>query len=115
MIDFACKRIELKEVIKCGLGLSKADIKIMKTMMENNIKWFTSEMLAKKLNLNLSTIQRSLKRMHEKGIIIRRQNNLDRGGYTYMYQIKSKKELIQIINSVVQNWTKNVESELEKW
>lgn len=114
MIDFACRRFELDDVINCGLGLSKADFKIMNYMSKDSTEWYTTEDLAKILRLNLSTVQRTVKRLYEKSIIRRRQKNLDNGGYIYIYQARSKKEIGGLVNDVVQSWARKVNEEFEK-
>lgn len=115
MFDFACKKFEIRDVIKCGLGLTKSDFKIMEYLIQNDDDSFTSEELSKKLKLNLSTIQRGVKKLHESNIVIRKQTNLELGGFQYSYQIKYKHELRKIIMKVVNNWVKRVETDLEKW
>ncbi len=115
MIDFACKKFDLKEIIKCGLGLSKADCNIMMFLMDNPSEFYTTEKIASKLGLNLSTAQRAVKKLTEKGILLRLQNNLHSGGYEFAYKIKDKKKVREIILDIVKNWVKKVEEELEKW
>jgi len=115
MINFACKQFKLEDVIKCGLALTKADCKILKYLLENSTEWFTSESVSTKLKINLTTAQRSLKRLNERDLVIRSQTNLGTGGYIYIYQIKSKKEVKETIMNVIKNWNKSVELELNKW
>lgn len=115
MIDFACKTFSLNEVIKCGLGLTKADIKLMHHMLEESDEWFTTDELAKDLNLNLSTIQRSVKKLYEKQVLLRSQSNLSNGGYIFNYRIKAKPALRDLIMAVVHNWVKTVDNELKRW
>jgi len=114
MIDFACKTFKLDEVIKCGLGLSKADIKLMKFLLSDE-DWVTTSDLSKKLSLNLTTIQRSVKKLYEKGVVLRSQENLDSGGYIFLYKIKPKAALKDLIMGIVKNWVRTVEKEFEKW
>lgn len=115
MIDFACKRFDLNEIIKCSLGLSKADHKLMIYFTQKEEQWLTTVNVAKDLKLNLSTIQRCVKTLYEKEILDRAQENLNGGGYTFIYKIKNKKELRKKIKNIVDNWTKKVDSALEKW
>lgn len=115
MIDFACKSFQLDDVIKCGLGLTKADFKLMDFMMKNDDEWYTTEHLAKDLGLNLSTIQRSVKKLSEKKIISRKQNNIDGGGYFFIYQIRSKPEIRIVITEIINNWSSTVKEAIEKW
>jgi predicted transcriptional regulator len=115
MIDFACQQFDLTTIIKCSLNLTKADFKVLVFMTQNHSEWFTSDDLAKKLKLNLSTIQRAVKKLHEKGLADRNQNNLDNGGYIYIYKSKSKDEISAIIMKIVNNWVSTVEQELKRW
>lgn len=115
MIDFACKRFDLREIIKCSLGLTKADCKLMMFLIKDYKDWHTTEDLSKKLKINLSTAQRAVKKLTERGIVIRSQENLTGGGYVYIYKVKNKKEISQIIMNIVGDWVKKVESEFDKW
>ncbi len=115
MIDFACKRFKLSEVIKCGLGLTKADYLILEYFLKHSHKWFTTDILAEDLKFNLSTVQRAVKKLNEKGIIERKQNNLDGGGYVYVYTVRNRKDIAARIMEIVDNWAKQVKHEFESW
>lgn len=113
-IDFACKKFELSEIIKCSLGLTKSDFKIMEFLLKEK-KEFRSLEISKKLSLDLSNVQRSLKKLSEKEIILRSQFNLSNGGYIYKYKINNSKEIKNMILNIVNNWVKKVESKIERW
>lgn len=115
MLDFACKRFSLEEVIRCGLALTKSECKLLRYMMNNSTEWYTTEELSKQLNLNLSTIQRSVKNLHTKEVIDRSQNNLETGGYVFLYKVKKKRELREMLINIVRSWSERVERELERW
>ncbi len=115
MINFACKKIDLNEVIRCSLNLTKAEFKILEFFMKNSSKRFESKEVSKSLNLELSTVQRSLKKMNEKGIIKRSQINLKNAGYTYSYCLCEKKEIKEIIKQTVKGWMENFEKEIKRW
>jgi predicted transcriptional regulator len=114
MIDFACKRFNIKEIVKCSLGLSRAEYTVLDFLM-NSKDALTTEEISKKTNLELSTVQRSVKKLHQKNVLKRRQNNLEGGGYVFIYSIENKSEMRKIILNIVHNWTKKVESELNNW
>jgi predicted transcriptional regulator len=114
MIDFACKKFQLKDVIKCGLGISKSDFLIMDFLIKNK-KTFNSNEVAEKIGLDLSTVQRSLKSLNEKKIVIRGQNNLSGGGYVYIYRINDKVIIRNKIMDIIKEWAKKVEYELDRW
>jgi predicted transcriptional regulator len=115
MIDFACKHFSLEEVIRCGLGLSKAEFKIMSNFLSNKKVYFSTQEIAKKLELDLSTVQRAVKKLYLKKVIERRQINIEGGGYLFRYIIKSKAEIKNIMLEIVQNWSKRVETEFDSW
>jgi len=114
MINFACKQFKLEEIIKCGLGLTKADCKVFMNLL-NESDWVTTESIAKKLDLNLSTVQRAVKKLFTSEILDRTQENLDGGGYIFLYRHKPKKVIKKIIMSKVSDWTVLVSSALDKW
>lgn len=115
MIDFACKTFDLDEIVKCALGLTKADFKILEYLLKNDDSPIATEDLAGKLSLNLSTVQRAVKKLHERNVLLRTQQNIDGGGYLYRYKIKNKPELRNLIMEIVKGWTKKVETSLNHW
>jgi len=115
MIDFACKTFLLDEIIKCSLGITKADFKVMDFLVKNHEKFYTTEELSQELKLNLTTIQRAVKKLFEQKIVQRKQNNLDNGGYVFIYRIVPKKEVKETIMKIIDKWKENVETALEKW
>lgn len=114
MIDFACKEFDLKEIVKCSLGLTRTEFMLLDHLIKSD-EDFTADELADVFRLDLSTVQRSMKRFFEKNLVQRRQKNLDSGGYVYCYRIKDKAEIRKIILSIVKNWTSKVEEELKRW
>jgi predicted transcriptional regulator len=114
MLDFACKTFDLDEVIKCSLGLTKAEYKLLSRLMQGR-DWKTTSELAKQSKYSLSAIQRCMKTLYEKGVVERKQVNLEGGGYTYIYRVKDRTELRKVIESILGAWEKKVREELGKW
>lgn len=115
MIDFACKEFYLDDIIKCSLGITKAEFKLVKMLLSSDKEWFTTQEIAKELKLDLSTVQRCVKNLHQKDIIIRRQENLDMGGYLFRYQLKEREELRKRIKDTISRWVSRVNDELDRW
>lgn len=115
MIDFACKKFDLREIIKCSLGLSKAEVKILEFFVKEKTEYYSSQEISKSLSLDLTTVQRGLKKLHEKGMLTRRQLNKDLGGYLFEYKLKNKKECKDIIMGIIHSWTNKVEKEICSW
>jgi len=114
MIDFACKRFEIEEVVRCGFGLSKADYRILVTLMKHGDNGLTTLELARELKLDLSTAQRSVKKLFEKEIISRSQFNLS-SGYLYKYSIRDKKVIKEKIINIIKGWAGGAENSIKNW
>ncbi|NCN51635.1 MarR family transcriptional regulator [archaeon] len=114
MIDFACKKFDLEEVIKCVLGLSKSEFRLLKFLSEHENK-FTTDELSKKLRLDKSTIQRSIKKLHEKNLVFRSQINQSVGGYIFLYRIKDKENIRKLVNETLDNWVGTFKKRIVVW
>jgi len=113
MIDFACKKFDLNEVIRCSLNLTKKEFKILEYLMKNPKKEFTTQQIAGVFNIGLSTSQKAIKNISEKGLLKKIQKNLNKGGYTIIYSIKEQRVLKQRILEIIHSWVKKVEKEIE--
>ena len=114
MIDFGCKQFKLMEVMKCALGLTKAEAQLLNSLIKTT-DWLTTEKISKKSRLHLSTIQRAVKKLFVKGVLDRKQKNISDGGYFYVYRMKKKQEIKRLIMKTIREWESNLERELLKW
>jgi predicted transcriptional regulator len=114
MIDFACKKFDIEEVVKCSLGLSKSEFRLLNFFIKNK-KEFTTDELAKALKLDKSTIQRSVKKLHQKNLVTRGQINQTVGGYLFTYKIKDKQKIRKIILDTVENWVGVFREKIANW
>lgn len=115
MIDFACKQFNIDEIVKCGLGLTRADFDVMNFFLDNFGEEFVSVSVAKRISLNLTTVQKAVKKLSEKGILKRTQTNLSGGGYYYGYRSNSKKEIRKVIKEVIHSWVEKVDDNIDRW
>ncbi len=115
MINFACRNIELDDVVKCSLNLSNADFRLISFFVKNPDKDFSTLELSKKLNLDKSTIQRGVKKLHEKNLLFRGQLNQSVGGYLFRYRIKDKNLMKKNILEIIENWNEKVKKKLKDW
>ncbi len=113
-MDFACKQIDVEQVLKCALGISKAGCAVLHCLA-NKKNWATSEQLAQELDYDLATIQRNLKHLHERGILQRIQQNKELGGYEYTYSIVAQKEFLRVLEQTLHAWMQEAKKELEHW
>ncbi len=112
MVDFTCKQINANDLIKCTFGLNKTELRIFLFLLKSKLCINSSE-IAKHLSLDRTTIQKGMKKMLEKGIVERRQDNLDSGGYVLLYCVKKKPELEKKMKEILASWKQNVDNELE--
>jgi len=115
MIDFACRRFNLDEVIRCSLNLSKKEYGILEYFIKNSNKRFTPLEISNKFKIGLSTSQRAIKKMYDKELLTRTQKNLNKGGYIFVYSVKEKLLLKEKILDIIHNWIKNVEENIKNW
>ncbi len=113
MIDFACKKLDLNQVIRCSLGITKTEQELLNLLLGKD--WVTAGEVEKSLSISLATAQRSLKNLHEKELIERRQQNLDKGGYLFFYKAKDKEFIKSQLRSILKSWMDNVDDSLNAW
>ena len=113
MINLACKNITIEELIVCAFNITKTEYKIILHLLEKQN--CSSESLSKKLGKDLTTIQKALKTLVEKNLVIRKQINLDSGGYKFIYQSISKEEIKSKISYNLNNFREKVMQRLESF
>jgi predicted transcriptional regulator len=114
-MEFACKNFDIEEIIRCGLNLTKADFTILQFLMQNSKNKLDTNIISSKLSLELSTVQRSLKKMYQEKIVKRSQINIKSGGYSFVYCICDKKEIKDKIKGIINNWTEKFNLEINNW
>jgi len=111
-MDFGCKRIDGSELIKCTFGLNKTEHEIFTFLLKSKA-CLTAAELGKRLDLDRTTIQKAMKKLFEKDLIERRQDNLDNGGYVFFYCIKKKKLIKEKMNSILAEWNNLAQQEID--
>lgn len=114
MIDFACKQFVIDDIVKCSLGLTKGDLRIFRYLATHKDA-FTTEQLASSLRLDLSTVQRAVKKLHEQDVVLRHQENLNGGGYLFRYSVVSQEFLRKKIMAILHAWIGKVDDALLRW
>jgi predicted transcriptional regulator len=114
MINFACKRFDLMEVIRCSFGIKKTEFEIVLYMLKSPDKGFTAKEISRFFKIGLSTAQKAISNLNKKGLIKRMQKNLDKGGYIFVYSIKEKSLLKQKIREAMSGLIREIENEVNK-
>jgi predicted transcriptional regulator len=76
---------------------------------------FTTEEFSDRLGFEKSTVQRSVKKLHEKGLLFRSQINQSHGGYIFYYRIKDRDKIREMILEIVNSWHERFKEEIKKW
>lgn len=112
-MEFACKKIDVKDIIACSLGLKKSEYKVFEILLLGD--HFTLKDLSKKLSLDRTTVQKVLKNFVNNDLVIRYQENLNNGGYVFVYKIKDKSILKKRINTAIDKWHDVAKQSIERW
>jgi len=114
-ISFACKKIDINDLIKCSFGFSKTEFKVFNFLLGKDKQAYTVVDLADKVNLDRSSVQRALKKLVDKKIVERRAKNLGNGGFLYIYKIFHKEDIKDRLKLNIQNWYKTADNYITSW
>ena len=113
MITFACKKIKKEEIVRCSFNINRTEYNIFMFLLKSNNKFDVLE-IAEKLNLDRTTVQKAVKRLVELDLVKRFQQNLEKGGYIFLYQINNKKEIKDKLINIITAWYENVKEGINK-
>jgi predicted transcriptional regulator len=112
MVNLQCSEIDSKELIQCTFNLKKTELRIFLYLLKNQ-RSISSNDIADELGLDRTTVQKSIKGLLDRDIVLRRQLNLDSGGYVFLYCVKEKEELKKQMKEIIHNWALKAEHQLE--
>jgi predicted transcriptional regulator len=112
-MEFACRNVDVQDVIACSLGLKKSEYKVFEVLL--NSDHVTIKQLSKKLGLDRTTLQKVLKHFVSIALVERFQENLDVGGYIFVYKIKDKAILKGRIHAAIDRWHNTARQAIDKW
>ncbi len=112
MIRFACKRVEMRDVVMCSFGLGRTEYAVLHAVMGRP---GTVSQVASKLGLERTGVQKALKALVKKGLVARRKSNLPGGGYFFGYAPADVPSIRRLMKSTVRSWASAVESEINSW
>ena len=99
-------------MLKCSFGLTKAGCSVLKEFLNQPGRVWISDGLAERTGHDLATVQRALKHLFERGVLSRRQQNREAGGYEYVYELKDESELLALIESTLDEWVLQAKREV---
>lgn len=114
MVSFACKQIDLKDILMCSFNLNKTEYNLLLFLMKQTESLCASS-IGELVGKDRTTIQKAIKHLLDMDLVHKHQVNLDQGGYIFVYRIKDKEYLRKRITEVVSDWYNAVLSEVKKW
>lgn len=112
-LNFACQKLTIEQVLKCTFGLNKTEVKLLKVLRCGNE--LSIKDLEKRMQKDRSTIQRAVKALADKELIIRKQYNLDTGGYVFVYKCMNKELLKKRMKNSLDKFYSNLELAIDKF
>jgi predicted transcriptional regulator len=114
MITFACKDIEFKDLLRCSFALTRSEYNVFMFLLKSD-KYYTANQIGKTMKLDRTTVQKAIKKLADKEIVIRHQENLEKGGYLFFYKIKNRQEIKHKMMNIVEKWHDGVLEEITNW
>ncbi|MFH0961565.1 MAG: MarR family transcriptional regulator [archaeon] len=114
MIHFACKRIEMEEIVRCSFALSKTEYKILSILMRSGKGLGVSE-IAARLSLDRTGIQKSVKGLVRKKLAERKKSDRASGGFSFLYSAKAPGEIRRRMKASANSWVSGVFREIDGW
>ena len=112
-IDFTCKRVSLRDLVQCNYNLNDSEYAIFSQLMQTK-RGLSVKELVDKVDKDRTTVQKILTKLLKRGLLMKRQMNLDRG-FMFVYFSKNKEEIVSEIECNVESYFNNIRDSLEKW
>ena len=112
-IDFTCKQVELRDLVQCNYNLNDSEYDIFSQLMESQ-RGLSVKELVDKVDKDRTTVQKILTKLIRRGLLMKRQMNLDRG-FMFVYFSKNKEEIVQEIEFNVEKYFNNLKESLNTW
>ncbi len=113
-VSFACKNVELKDIIKCSFNLNKTEYELFLFLIKHADGGMIKD-ISKMVGFERSTVQKALKALVGKKIVERIQRNNEGGGYSFYYRIIDKGDIKKRVLDNVDKWQKSVKNLVASW
>ena len=108
MVSFACKEVKLEEIIKCSFDFNKTEYKVFTFLLRLD-KSITVIGISNRIKLDRSTVQKAIRKLVNRDLILRKQRNLPKGSYVYLYKLKDKIKIKKNLKEIIRNWSNSAE------
>jgi len=110
---FFNEKIKPKELMKCILGLRSNEVEAYMKLL--NFKSITVEEFAEKINRGRSTVQKLLQDLVSKGLAVRVETPIKRGGRIYEYSPVPLELVKKRMKEVFEEWCKKAIKVLDEF
>lgn len=112
-LDFTCKKVTLRDLVQCNYCLNDSEYLIFSQMILSSGGLSVKE-IVDKVKKDRTTVQKILSKLLKRGLLMKRQVNLDRG-FMFVYFSKNKTEMIKEIESNVESYFDSIRKSLAEW
>ena len=112
-LDFTCKKVSLRDLVQCNYSLNDSEYLIFSQLIMTK-RGLSVKEIVEKVGKDRTTVQKILAKLLKRGLLMKRQVNLDRG-FMFVYFSKNKDEMIKEIETNIELYFKNIHESLDKW
>ena len=113
-ISFSCHHIDFKDLVMCSFNLNKTEYNLLMFLLSQQDSLSASQ-IGEMTKKDRTTIQKAIKKLFEKELVLKHQVNLDTGGYTFVYKVKDRAYIRGTILDIVNKWHKGVVESIQNW
>ena len=113
-VSFSCHHINFKDLVMCSFSLNKTEYNLLLFLL-NQQDSLSATQIGEVMKKDRTTIQKAIKKLFGKQLVLKHQVNLDTGGYTFVYKVKDREYIRKTILDIVNVWYANVVESVSKW
>ncbi|MCA9478697.1 MAG: HTH domain-containing protein [Nanoarchaeota archaeon] len=113
-ISFSCHHIDFKDLVMCSFDLNKTEYNLLLFLLSQHDS-LSATQIGEMTKKDRTTIQKAIKKLFEKDLVLKHQVNLDTGGYTFVYKVKNRDYIRQTILEIINKWHAQVVESVKKW
>lgn len=112
-IDFTCKKVTLQDLVQCNYSLNDSEYEIFAQIIKSR-RGLSVKELVDKIGKDRTTVQKILTKLIKRGLLMKRQMNLERG-FMFVYFSKNRDEIFAEIEANVEQYFKSIKESLDQW
>jgi predicted transcriptional regulator len=112
MLKFACRTIEMGDIVRCSFGLTGSEYQVLLRLLSGA---GTVQDISRRLKMERTGVQKALKGLVAKGLAHREKRNLPSGGFSFVYRPSDRKKIRADMKSSVKRWSAGVCRAIDGW